>query len=104
MTLRILLTALLLASAGCLPTAPERPVDDDDAGADDDDAVDDDDDLGDSPVATGLCAGAGRATSGNWTTVSCTGPLDLAPGVSTNGTYTVVTGTLSPLPTTKTTE
>jgi hypothetical protein len=93
--------ALLLLLAGCLlPPTPDRPgePDDDDAVADDDDDAGDDDDLGDSPAATGLCAAAGRSTSSTWTSVTCTGPVDFAPGTASNSSYTVQMGTLAFVP------
>ncbi len=105
------LAALLLA--GCLgplqpPTAPDDDdaVDDDDTGPDDDDSADDDDDTGpddddtapDDDDATPLletgamqrlCSAAGTASNDSYTVRSCTGPVEAAPGVVTNGTYSI---------------
>jgi hypothetical protein len=74
--------------------------DDDDSGSDDDDVIDDDD-AGpplEGPASSGLCAGAGRSSNADWVVLSCTGPVELAPGVSTNGIHTVVAGSLRLLP------
>ena len=66
---------------------------DDDAGPDDDDVGPDDDDTsGGGDTSSRLCAGAGRAVGGAYTLVSCTGPLELAPGTASNGTHTVTYG------------
>ena len=71
---------VLLTLAGCLPPPPDRPADDDDATPE-------------GPTSR-LCSTAGSASNGIHTVVACTGPVELAPGISTNGNHTVVTGTL----------
>ena len=69
--------------------------DDDDTGPDDDDTADDDDVVAEAVgPKSRLCSSAGRSTNSIHTAVTCTGPVEMAPGVSTNGTYTVVSGTL----------
>ena len=104
---RLLLLLVLVVPAGCLgPLEPPSPRDDDDSAADDDDTVpddddsaaDDDDDVADDDdsiplVETGgmhrLCAAAGTGSNGTYTVRSCTGPVETAPGVVANDTYTI---------------
>ena len=107
----MLLLAVLLG--GCLGPLqmPSFPEDDDDSAANDDDATDDDDsgqdddDTGPDDDDTGpndddtvldesgggqrLCSAAGTASNDTYTVTTCTGPVEAAPGVVTNGTYTV---------------
>ena len=108
--LLLLLFVFLTGCLGPLQPPPPRPddddvADDDDSSADDDDVVDDDDTSDDDDVVddddveplgptSRLCSTAGRSSNGIYTAITCTGPAEMAPGVSTNGTYTVVTGTL----------
>jgi hypothetical protein len=73
--------------------------DDTDCGGtpDDDDAADDDDTVMPEGHRTRLCATAGTATNTDYSLTTCTGPLELAPGMSSNDVYTLVTGVLQPV-------
>lgn len=71
---------------------------DDDASDDDDATGPDDDDLTGPGVGNRLCAAAGTASNGIYTASGCTGPVETAPGVATNGTYTVRINRLAPSP------
>ena len=66
-------------------------VDDDDSGTpDDDDAVDDDDTTPLEPGGLGrVCASAGTGSDGVYSVTTCTGPVEVAPGVMSNDVYTV---------------
>ena len=64
-------------------------ADDDDSGPDDDDITDDDDAVSDPGVGNRLCAAAGVSSNDTYTASACTGPVEAAPGVVTNGTYTI---------------
>jgi len=70
----------------------------DDDTADDDSADDDtsagDDDAPPHPTGFRFCAGAHHATGGGFTVDACTGPVELAPGIATNGDWTVVVDVL----------
>ena len=70
---------------------------DDDTGPDDDDDTGpDDDDVSGPGVGNRLCAAAGTSSNGIYTASSCTGPVETAPGVATNGVYTVRINRLTP--------
>ena len=73
--------------------------DDTDCGGtpDDDDAADDDDTVMQPGHRTRLCAAAGTASNDEYALTTCTGPLELVPGLSSNDTYTLVTGVLQPV-------
>jgi hypothetical protein len=79
-------------------------LDDDDSGLDDDDVSDDDDIVDDDDAVSGpgvgsrLCAAAGVSTNGVYSASTCTGPVEAAPGVVTNGTYTIRINRLAPPP------
>lgn len=68
--------------------------DDDDVGPDDDDVGPDDDDAVEpAPPTSRLCASAGTSTSATFSLTTCTGPMEIAPGVSSSASYTLVLGT-----------
>lgn len=64
-------------------------VDDDDSGGDDDVSPDDDDTVEHPGVGSRLCAAAGASRNEQYTLTNCTGPVETAPGVMTNGTWTI---------------
>ena len=69
------------------------------ATGDDDDSGDDDDDDDVSPgggTGTRLCAAAGTVTDGIYIASTCTGPVEIAPGVVSDGTYTIHINKLAP--------
>ena len=74
-----------------------------DGGGDDDDAADDDDVSDDDDAAVPgagrrLCSVAGTASNGTYISTSCTGPVEAAPGTSSNDVYTVRVNRLAPPP------
>ena len=74
--------------------------DDDTTGDDDDDTTGDDDDdvtTGEPGPATRLCAAAGTVANGVYTVTTCTGPVEAAPGVMANDTYSIQINKLSPM-------
>lgn len=75
----------------------DSATDDDDSTTDDDDSGDDDsggdDDVQPGPPSSRLCAAAGTLSNAAYSLTTCTGPLEAAPGVSSNSVYTLVVGT-----------
>ena len=74
--------------------------DDDTTGDDDDDTTGDDDDdvtTGEPGPATRLCAAAGTVANGVYTVTTCTGPVEAAPGVMANDTYSIQINKHSPM-------
>ena len=66
--------------------------DDDTTGGDDDDLT-----TGEPGPATRLCAAAGTVSNDIYSVTTCTGPVEAAPGVMANDTYSIQINKLAPM-------